>query len=123
MRARKREKLTGATSAPGAGVAFRAGRANDFALGVFHAETALGTRAGAAVVRTATQGVAVETRSAALAVFPDGVVLADTAARVDVARLRMAVAVARDASRERTAVRRLTTETRGARLAKLTHVT
>ena len=69
------------------------------------------------------EGVAVETRSAALTVITDGIVLADATSRVDVARLRVAVAVARDASRERTAVRRLPTETRGAGLAKLTHVT
>ena len=110
----KGSQRTRATAASRSCIAFGTGSAHDFAIRILHAKSAFWTGTRAAIVGTSAHGETVKPRGTALAVLSHRVVLADATARVDVARLRMTVAIAGHAARERSAVGRLTSKTRTA---------
>ena len=115
-------QLTRTDVASGSRVSFRARSAKNDAVRFLQTDASPWTRAFLTVVWGAFQRVAIVTRSAAFAIVADGVMFADASARLDVAGVRVSVAGARDAFGQRTLVRCLAPEARGATLAKLTDV-
>ena len=96
--------------------------AYDVSVQQFHAGSIIGTRTRLTIVRCSPQRVAVESTRASFAVGAFRVVLADTTTGIHVAGGRVPVAVARDASSQRSAVRWIATISGLAALAELADV-
>jgi hypothetical protein len=71
--------------------------AGDFIIQQLNTRAIIRTRTRFAIIRSTSQSITIETRCTALAVFTHSVVLADAASIVDIADIRVAIAVARDA--------------------------